>query len=71
MSLTELYYLNEHDEIMQIVGDPIPVIKAAFDSITAEHCIGWIRHWILIELVLVSIALLGKEPGYEATSIVA
>ena len=43
---------------MQIVGDPIPVIKAAFDSITAEHCIGWIRHWILIEFVLVSSALL-------------
>ena len=38
------YYLKEHDEIMQVVSDPIPVIKAAFESITPEDCIGWIRH---------------------------
>ena len=38
------YYLKEHDEILQAVDDPLPVIKAAFDSITPEDCIGWIHH---------------------------
>ena len=30
------YYLKEHDEIMQVVDDPIPIIQAPFDSITPE-----------------------------------
>jgi len=34
-----------HDEILQAVNNPLPVIKAAFDSITPEDCIGWIHHW--------------------------
>lgn len=38
------YYLKEHDEVMQVVSDPIPIIQAAFDSITPEDCTGWIRH---------------------------
>ena len=38
------YYLKEHDEVMQVVSDPIPIIQAAFDSITSEDCTGWIRH---------------------------
>lgn len=38
------YYLKEHDEILRVVDDPLPVIKAAFDSITPEDCIGWIHH---------------------------
>ena len=38
------YYLKEHDEILQVVIDPIPIIEAAFDSISPEDCIGWSRH---------------------------
>ena len=37
--------LKEHDEILQVVIDPIPIIEAAFDSITPEDCIGWSRHY--------------------------
>jgi hypothetical protein len=38
------YYLKEHDEILQAVNDPKPIIKAAFDSVTVEDCLGWINH---------------------------
>jgi len=38
------YYLKEHDEVMQAVDDTVPIIKAAFDSITSHDCIGWITH---------------------------
>jgi transposase len=38
------YYLKDHDEILQAMNDPIPLIQAAFDSITKDKCMGWIRH---------------------------
>ena len=37
-------YLRKHDELLQAVQDPTDVIKAAFDSITAEQCTAWISH---------------------------
>lgn len=38
------YYLKEHDEILQLIRDPKPIIQAAFDSVTSEDCLGWIHH---------------------------
>ena len=36
------YYLRDHDEIWQATGDPKPLIKAAFEAVTTEHCNKWI-----------------------------
>ena len=38
------YYLKEHDEILQVLNDPSPVIEAAFNDITRQDSVGWIRH---------------------------
>ena len=38
------YYLREHDDLLQAVSDPKPIIRAAFDSVTAADCLGWIHH---------------------------
>ena len=38
------YYLKDHDEILQIMDDPIQLLKAAFESATSEKCLGWITH---------------------------
>lgn len=38
------YYLKEHDELLQSVSDPRPVIRAAFQSVSTYDCIGWISH---------------------------
>ena len=38
------YYLKEHDEVLQLVRNPINVLQAAFNSITSEKCKGWIAH---------------------------
>lgn len=38
------YYLKKHDELLQVTPDPTPVIQSAFNSITSEHCLSWIRH---------------------------
>ena len=38
------YYLKEHDEVLQLVRNPINVLQAAFDSITSEKSKGWIAH---------------------------
>ena len=38
------YYLKNHDNILQCMDDPLPLIQDAFDSVTAESCLGWIRH---------------------------
>ena len=38
------YYLKEHDEILQAMTDPTPLIKSAFDYISLEQCKGWINH---------------------------
>ncbi len=44
------YYLKEHDEVPQAMNDPIPLTQAAFDIVTEEKCIGWIRHSGYIKL---------------------
>lgn len=38
------YYLKEHDDVLQAVSDPKPVIRAAFNSVTSQDCLGWIHH---------------------------
>ena len=38
------YYLKRHDELLQAVDDPIPIIQAAYDSITPDQCEAWITH---------------------------
>ena len=37
-------YLKEHDQILQVLDDPMPIIRGAFNSITPEQCNGWISH---------------------------
>lgn len=37
-------YLKHHDELLQALSDPLPVIKAAFESITPQQCQSWITH---------------------------
>lgn len=38
------YYLKDHDFIIQVMQDPQPVLKAAFDSVTEQQCKAWIKH---------------------------
>jgi len=38
------YYLKQHDEVLQCMEDPVPLIQDAFDSVTPEKCLGWIKH---------------------------
>lgn len=38
------YYLKKHDELLQVVNDPRPIIQEAFNDITAEQCTNWITH---------------------------
>ena len=38
------YYLKEHDDILQVVGDITPMLKSAFDSVISSQCKGWITH---------------------------
>ena len=38
------YYLKEHDQLLQSISDPRPVITAGFQAITSEDCTGWIKH---------------------------
>ena len=37
-------YLRKHDSLLQIIPDPTPIIKAAFQSVTTEHSKSWIQH---------------------------
>ena len=37
-------YLQEHDELLQTLPNPIDVLKHAFDAITPSHCNSWISH---------------------------
>ena len=37
-------YLRMHDELFQSIPSPLDLIRAAFDSITEEHCQAWISH---------------------------
>ena len=38
------YYVKDHDQILQAMDDPIPMLESSFDSVTTDKCIGWIRH---------------------------
>lgn len=38
------YYLKAHDDIIQAVGDPLPIIHSAFQSVSKSQCDGWINH---------------------------
>ena len=38
------YYLKNHDELLQVVTNHTDIIQAAFVSITAQQCKGWIKH---------------------------
>jgi hypothetical protein len=37
-------YLRKHDELMQVIPDPVVLIKAAFHSITSDHITSWVSH---------------------------
>ena len=37
-------YLKDHNDLLQAVTQPTSIIQAAFDSITAKQCKGWIKH---------------------------
>ena len=38
------YYLKEHDELLQTIPDPFPVMYSSFqDTITSEKCKNWIK----------------------------
>ena len=38
------YYLKDHDTVLQAMQDPLPLLKAGLDSVTAQQCCAWIRH---------------------------
>lgn len=38
------YYLKAHDDIIEAVGDPLPIIHSAFQSVSKSQCDGWINH---------------------------
>ena len=38
------YYLKDHDELIQSITDPLPVIHSGFKSITPQMCKRWISH---------------------------
>lgn len=35
-------YLKEHDDLLQALDNPLPILQAAFESITPSQCNGWI-----------------------------
>lgn len=37
-------YLRKHDELVQVLSNPISVVQSAFHSISPHHCLQWIRH---------------------------
>lgn len=37
-------YLREHDDLLQATGNICSVLESAFHSITAHHCLQWIKH---------------------------
>lgn len=37
------YFLQDHDDLMQATNNPISIIQSAFDNITKEQCLGWIK----------------------------
>jgi len=37
-------FLKRHDDCMQATDDPLPIIRAAIQSITPEQCQAWLTH---------------------------
>ena len=37
------YYLRDHDELMQVTDNPMSIVQAAFDQVTKEQCLAWIK----------------------------
>ena len=37
-------YLKENDELLQLVPDPLPIIRTAFSTITNTDCKNWSVH---------------------------
>ena len=37
-------YLRKHDELLQVLPNPLDVIKSAFNNITENLCTSWINH---------------------------
>ena len=37
-------YLRRHDTLLQTTINPVNIIKAAFNSISPDHCTSWIAH---------------------------
>jgi len=40
-------YLKEHDLFLQVLDDPMPINRGAFNSITQEQCNGWINDSVM------------------------
>ena len=38
------YYLKAHDDIIQAIDNPLPIIHSAFRSVSKSQCEGWIAH---------------------------
>ena len=36
------YFLQDHDELIEVTGNPLSIVEAAFNNITKEHCVNWI-----------------------------
>ena len=37
-------YLRSHNDCLQATDDPLPIFRAAFESISPEQCQAWITH---------------------------
>ena len=37
------YYLKQHEDLVQVLPDPIPIIEAGLNSVSSTHCNGWIN----------------------------
>ena len=37
-------FLEDNDELLHIVNDPIPIITAGFNTISTSDCTNWIEH---------------------------
>ena len=38
------YFEIDHDQILQAMEDPLPLVEASFESVTKDKCVGWIKH---------------------------
>ena len=37
------YYLQNHDEVLQSVDNPMDLVHAAFHSVQSKQCVGWVH----------------------------